>query len=848
MISGTIKTRLTTLALSALLLSTPAAAQRRGRSQAPPPARPTPAQPRPQARPQAEPQPPRPEAARPIEDILSADGYGVYGELRRVGTLVASGHFKSAVASVRQMRETPEELKGLLDFAESNAETLAESRVAFAALPTREGLPSVLVAVELATPQDAAAFEQKFYTFAGNGFRTIFGPGAPTRARKPQPTPTPSAGGASAFRRVGNWLLAGSEPFTLKKLGGAGDNPLSGSPRFQSARSRFASEYLFVYFDTDLVQQGAAVQSQRAHELREKAAEEDVRAMQREEAGQTARAVAVAGSNQPPPGAATAEQTPPASGPVVAAVPTTEPTAEGAQPADPGEELYRAAVEERARRDEGAEGPASATPPPPPAPVPTEEQRAVRGMGRLFDGIFRGIPRIPGTVAVAATLEGDSVALRVAVENPPEGTVNVIPFLPNVISGPPVTSEAAEAAPADSDIFVSGSLDWAKMYTAMLGTADLPAGLNVGVVDSPIGGDSGERERGEKQEKPPSAQETIAAVEKLFGFKFREDVLPSLGNEVAVSLPFKTFAEPGLFGMAKPKPKEERDAEPGVVVILTLNDPDKMKHLLPRLLAVVGVAAPGSQFQTEKREGFEVRSTAAVSYAVLDKFLVAGTDLKAVRHAVDAYAARRTLSSAGPYRDSTAWQARQRLLQAYLSETLMRASVEDTKKRAGGSPDPVVQSLLAQMNATPEPASYTATNEGESLVHELRLPVGLIRTYAIGFEIGMREAPVISGEMMALFAVSRLSAAQEEFKSTKKRDRYGTLEELVEAKVLDKSFAASLEYNIEVKIVGDKYEVSATPKNYGKTGRRSFLLDADGVVHGADHKGQPATADDPPVD
>ena len=844
MMPRTIKTRLTPLALSALLLCTPVAAQRRGRSQQPaPPARPTPAQPRPQARPQAEAQ--RPETVRPIEDILQADGYGVYGELRRVGTLIASQHFKSALASLRQMRDMPDEVKGLLTFAESNAEPLAESRVAFAALPTREGLPSVLIAVEMATPQDAAAFEPKFRTFAGEGFRTIIGPGAPpSRARKPQPTPTPAAGGASTFRRTGNWLLAGSEPFTLKKLGGAGDNPLSGSPRFQSARTRFASEYLFVYFDTDLVQQGAAVQMQRAHEMREKAAEEDVRAMQRAEAGQTPRGVvAVAGPVPAPASAETAGQVTPANTPPAV---VAEPTPEGAQPVDPDEEMVRVAMEERARRDAGEGGPGRDTPPPPPAAPPTEEQRAVRGMSRLFDGIFSGIPRLPGTVAIAATLEGDSVALRVAVENPPEGTVNVIPFLPNIISGPPVTSEAADAAPADSDIFVSGSLDWAKMYTAMLGTADLPANLNVGVVDSPIGGDTGER--GERQEKPPSSQETIAAVEKLFGFKFREDVLPSLGNEVAVSLPFKTFNEASIFNIPQPKEKEERDAEPGLVVILTLNDPDKMKNLLPRLLAVVGAVAPGSQFQTEKREGFEVRSAGAISYAVLDKFLVAGTEIKAVRHAVDAYAARRTLSSAGPYRDSTAWQARQRLLQAYLSEALMRTTVEDTKKRTGASPDPVVQSLLTQLNSTPEPASYAATNEGERLVHELRLPVGLIRTYAISFEIGMREAPVISGEMMALFAVSRVKNAQEAFKNTKDRGRYGTLEELIEAKVLDKGFAASLEYEIEIKTVGDKYEVSATPKNYGKTGRRSFLLDADGIIRGADHKGQPATADDPPVD
>ncbi|MGD0956655.1 MAG: hypothetical protein ABR953_07465 [Candidatus Acidiferrales bacterium] len=41
------------------------------------------------------------------------------------------------------------------------------------------------------------------------------------------------------------------------------------------------------------------------------------------------------------------------------------------------------------------------------------------------------------------------------------------------------------------------------------------------------------------------------------------------------------------------------------------------------------------------------------------------------------------------------------------------------------------------------------------------------------------------------------------------------------------------------------FELVATPDDYGKAGRRSFLLDAAGKVHGADRHGGLATADDP---
>src|SRR5258708_11175107 len=45
-----------------------------------------------------------------------------------------------------------------------------------------------------------------------------------------------------------------------------------------------------------------------------------------------------------------------------------------------------------------------------------------------------------------------------------------------------------------------------------------------------------------------------------------------------------------------------------------------------------------------------------------------------------------------------------------------------------------------------------------------------------------------------------------------------------------------------------KFELAATPVEYGKDGRRSFYLDSDGVLRGADKQGAVATSTDPRID
>ncbi|HEX8188863.1 MAG TPA: hypothetical protein VF586_10965, partial [Pyrinomonadaceae bacterium] len=491
-----------------------------------------------------------------------------------------------------------------------------------------------------------------------------------------------------------------------------------------------------------------------------------------------------------------------------------------------------------------AEEAAEKVPPPP----PSEEEVAVRGMERVLRGLWGGVPRIPGGVALGVSLDGGALALRLAVENTPDGTVSIIPFLPNLVSGPPVTGETAAVAPADAELFVAGSLDWTQIYNSTLGAASVdPAALAASFGGDP--GAAGEEPAGPTGRPQPTADETVAAVEKLFGFRFREDLLPALGNEVAVSMPLNT----GDFGLGRRRgggeeKKEEREAEPGFLYIAALNNPDRVREILPRVLVVFGFASPDTPRRAEKRKGFDIHvlgEGSGFSYTFVNNFLVAG-ELRAVRHCVDSFDARQTLGSANAYRDAVAWQAKQKLVHLYLSDAVFKNTFEEMNKRSGGSTDPVVRTLLAQLEAAETaPASYEATNEGDVLMHEMRLPVALVRTYALAIAVAAKDAPVLMNETMAVYALNRIAGAQSSYKDERGKGRFGTLEELIAEELLEKTFFENMEYRFELEVAADKFEVSATPKTYGKSGRRSFFVDQSGTVRGADHKGRPAGTDDP---
>jgi hypothetical protein len=89
-----------------------------------------------------------------------------------------------------------------------------------------------------------------------------------------------------------------------------------------------------------------------------------------------------------------------------------------------------------------------------------------------------------------------------------------------------------------------------------------------------------------------------------------------------------------------------------------------------------------------------------------------------------------------------------------------------------------------------------------------------------------------------------LANAENTYKKGSKNGPFATMQELADAKLFPLTEFDKYGYKYEITVMGDQFEAVATPKEYGKTGKRSFFVDKSGVVRGDDHGGGPATIAD----
>jgi hypothetical protein len=146
------------------------------------------------------------------------------------------------------------------------------------------------------------------------------------------------------------------------------------------------------------------------------------------------------------------------------------------------------------------------------------------------------------------------------------------------------------------------------------------------------------------------------------------------------------------------------------------------------------------------------------------------------------------------------------------------------------------------------------------------LSVGLLLLDLRTLEQQWEQQELEANERDAIEALGRIAAALEKY-----RQMYGRLPETfaqlgppehgaasaAASALLDPDLASGNSAGYAFRYVlsaapgaggATKYELAATPLLYGKTGRRSFLMDASGVVRGADRQGALASASDPPLE
>jgi hypothetical protein len=772
----------------------------------------------------------RAEVPPPFEDLLSADAYKVYGEVRNVGQLLSNGGAAEIVDPIIKLADPGPQFKLLVSFLKKNSEALAQSRLMFASWAVRTDVPVLFVAIEFPTSEDATKFAPKLETF----LPTILPPTPVTpepspekqaspnqtekqpenKIEKPTASPLPKTAASGAAEadlpfivtRAGTLVCISDKSFKFSKLRPKDSKALFQDQNFRIARDQFSSEPIFVFFNVALEEKAKAKPSptpfiSEAEANRRKAADTDN--SPDETPQEAARSRAGIGEPNPDPNRIIEQQTP-----VLGAMPSPSPT-----------------------------------------PTPTKEEAAQQiasnQIGHMLDAIGYGDPQWPEAVGLAVALDGNEYILRATMIDKPEAKKVPIPFIPQLIGGPPFTSDAASVLPEDTDVLISASIDLTQTYDGMRKASEVRAKATL---------DRLHATRQPQVDPAFDALDAFTEFEKKAGFKIKDDLLPAFGREIVVAGSLKTLQGLGGFNLGLRVPtntgadkdeqsKKQNDVMP--VLLIEVRDRDAARKLMPGVLSGLGFGEANLIAQTEKRDDTETVNYAGIfAYAFVGDFLVV-SDAGGVRKVVDAYVNHQTLSSNTVFRNSRRWQSNRTVGQIYVSPALMEGYQEGVRKTSA-TMDPGLRDFLLGLNPTAEAITYALSDDGLGTRHELHLPKNLILMTVASISSATKNPPPETNEAIAIGMLANLSVIENEYKSGPGKGSYGSLQQLSDANLfpanyLEKYAAA---YKFEITIQGDQFEAVATPREYGKNGKRSFFVDKTGVVRGDDHGGGPATIAD----
>ena len=434
------------------------------------------------------------------------------------------------------------------------------------------------------------------------------------------------------MKQLGTLVLLSDTAFKLSDLTPRDSKRLEEDQNFILARNRFASESVFLYVDVKTIEQEEKDREKKWEEEEQKRAEsEAARAPVPAESPENKQ------TEMTSPGAEEPSTLPPDAELVV---PESVPDVAVAEPQTSNDATLSAAPQ--GGKDEVS-------------PF----------IFSLWGALFGGQSKWPDAVAAAIGFEGDAYVVRTLIINPPENKATAIPFAPQFVSGPALVPESPNIFPADVDLFVSASLDYVQVYEGMIKA--LAEAEQLSRKYARRYGRAGVKEE-------PAPESPFVAYEKKLGLKIKDDILPLLGNELAMALPkpppppapTASPASPADSGDDKTKPTAGTQVihvtppVPTPVVAISIKDREAVARLIPKIVESLGFKGANLFAQTEKRDGVEIVSYGDIFvYAFVDNFLVVSADAGATRQVVDSYLNHQTLSSNTVYRNSRRWQPRQ---------------------------------------------------------------------------------------------------------------------------------------------------------------------------------------------
>lgn len=732
-----------------------------------------------------------------FDTLVPADSYIIYGEVRGAGQLIRSSALNDLLEPVIKLAGPPKEFRALIKWLNAHAEEVMTSRLLVATWPNKkvQDLPEALIAIEFASAEEATKFSVKLNEF----LPTVLPPAPepspensprPDSAEKPKGPPAPNY----HLKRFGSLIVLSPKPWTMKQLKPAGSKLLAEDSNFRAAHNRFSSEPVFVYLDTKTIER-------EEEENRKRWEQEAVEAQKKAEAEAEAN----------------------------------KEKKEAAEP--PGPELT---PEERAIAEQDLNELQAVTPVEKDGGTAPVLSASLFSLISMFD---QGESKWPEGLAFSLSFEGDSFDLRALLVNQAGEKADAIPFMPVLMTGPAYSPEAPNIFPADTELMVTMSLDLPQIYAQMSKPRPheeffTSAGTKVSVKEAEV-------------ESP------FAEIEKQLKINIKNDVLPLLGPEIAVRLPMNNMGLIGGFPgvvvsppggvISGPEVINEQQKTSGPVLAIAIKDREAVRALMPKLIEAFGFKGANSLAQTERREDTELVSFAnAFAYAFVGNFLVISGDAATTRAVVDSYLKHETLSADVQFRNSTRWQPKPQQGQIYISPALME-SYKVWAEKATTRVSDQTRAFLMRASSMAQPITYSLSNEGLGPLHEVHIPKNLVLMAVAGISGESNPPKNIQNERMAISAMYMIMHVEQEYKVTKGAGSYGTIEQLIAADMFSKEMLENTGYKFELTVTGDKFEVSAVPLEYGKSGNLSLFIDQTGILRGGDRNGASATASDSPI-
>ena len=734
------------------------------------------------------PQPKAPAAQAPaptFDTLVPAESYVIYGEVRGAGQLIRSSAINDLLEPVLKLASPPKEFRAVVRWLNTHAEEVMTSRLLVATWPSNRSkdLPDTLIAIEFASAEEATKFSVSLNAFLPKVLPAPLAEPSPSPDKSLNILPEKKEPPAPNFhlQRFGSLVVLSPKPWTMKQLKPAGSKLLAEDINFRAAHNRFSSELVFVYLDTKVIER-------QEEETRKQFAQQDIEEQKLIEQAQAERKQR---------GEEEKEEEPP----------------------------DNVTLTEQIVNPAAAPGEAKAEP-----TVPDPVSMALSGLASLlFDG---GPTHWPDGVAFALSFEGDSFDLRALLVNQNGGRADAIPFMPMLITGPPIASEAPNILPADTELMASMSLDLPQIYTTMAKPRPktqtyTSKGNNVDV-------------------KQVEFESPFAEIEKKLKLNIKDDLLPLLGPEVAIRLPMKNMGIIGLPGVAAPTAEEkEQQTKNGPVLAIAIKDKEALRTLMPKIIEGFGFKGASALAQTERREDTEIVSYANMfSYAFVGNFLVVSGEPATTRYVVDSYLKHETLSAEGQFRNSTRWQPKPQQGQLYISPSLMEGYKVWAEQSSTFVSDQT-RAFLMKASVVAQPITYSLSNEGLGPLHEIHIPKNLVLMAVAGISGETNPPPTVQNERTAIGLMYTIAQAEMAYKKT--NGTCATLEQLTAANMFPKEMMEKAGYKFELTVSGDSFELSAVPLEYGKSGNLSLFMDQTFVLRGGDRSGAAATASDPPI-